>query len=374
MNILSIDLEDYFMVSAFEGTVTREDWNSLPSRIERNTHRILDLLDGHRSTGKALRKKSHPSSEPGETQQAHKATFFCLGWIAERFPHLIREIHSRGHEIASHGYDHKMIIQMSGPEEFREDLRRSRATLEDIVGDSVMGYRAPSYSITYKTLWALRVLLEEGFLYDSSIFPIQHDRYGIPNAPRFPFLVTLTKNRDLPLKHAQNGPAGFQTALQEHGCSLAEAGAPACGLGFVSHSSSSTGGGLDTSDGAPQSFGRIGPGTLLEVPLSTVRFMGRNLPVAGGGYFRLLPLGITLWALRKTIRRFGQPFVFYIHPWELDPEQPRVKGLPLLSRIRHYLNLEKTEVRMKTLLLQGGGFTSFRSLYLPARLPAARRI
>lgn len=343
MNLLSVDLEDYFMVSAFETAVRREDWHRFPSRIEKNTHRILDLLEeGPLRGGTDPSKHMHcPASDKRPIKPAPKATFFCLGWVAERFPQLIREIHARGHEIASHGYDHKMIIQMANPEEFREDLRRSRAILEDIVGERVVGYRAPSYSITRKTLWALRVLLEEGFLYDSSIFPIRHDRYGISDAPRFPFLVCCNGGRLFPW--APRALTDFERTLYKQGCSVQDS--PAL-----------------CQDSGTKLFDQVGSGTLLEIPLTTVRFMGRNLPVAGGGYFRLLPFCFTLWALRKTIRRTGRPFVFYIHPWELDPDQPRVEGLPLLSRVRHYLNLHKTEERMRRLLLQEGRFTCFRSL------------
>ncbi len=352
MNLLSVDLEDYFMVSAFESTVKRQDWARFPSRIERNTHRILDLLEERDSKGENSRTQAQdpaPCSAPGKATP--KATFFCLGWVAERFPHLIRQIHSRGHEIASHGYDHKMIIHMANPEEFRQDLRRSRTILEDIVGEPVVGYRAPSYSITRKTLWAIRILLEEGFLYDSSIFPIRHDRYGIADAPRFPFLVSC--NGDRPVTPDPGARTDFEKALREQGCSVTASAA-------LPH------------DGPTTPLVRVGSGTLLEIPLTTIRLFGRNLPVAGGGYFRLLPFRLTRWALRTTIGRADRPFVFYIHPWELDPQQPRVKGLPLLSRIRHYLNLDKTENRMRRLLLEKGGFTCFRSFCQQAWTPAAQ--
>lgn len=339
MILLSVDLEDYFMVSAFESVVRREDWPRFPPRIEKNTHRILDLLE------------EIPFRSGMDPKPAPKATFFCLGWVADRFPQLIREIHSRGHEIACHGYNHRMIFQMADPEEFRDDLRRSRAILEDIVGEPVVGYRAPSYSITKKTLWALRILLEEGFLYDSSIFPIQHDRYGIPDAPRFPFLVSCNGVRPFP--KAPKALSDFERTLYKQGCSVTDP--PSL-----------------YQDSGTKTFAHVESGTLLEIPLTTVRFMGRNLPVAGGGYFRLLPFCFTRWVFRETIRRTGGPFVFYIHPWELDPDQPRVERLPLLSRVRHYLNLDKTEERMKRLLLQADGFTCFRSLCLGPGSPGAQ--
>lgn len=342
MMLLSVDLEDYFMVSAFETAVRRQDWARFPSRIERNTHRILDLLEAGTWSAPHPRPpaRTRPFGKPLK-KPIPSATFFCLGWVAERYPHLIREIHSRGHEIASHGYDHKMIVQMANPEEFRQDLRKSRAILEDIVGEPVVGYRAPSYSITLGTLWALRILLEEGFLYDSSIFPIRHDRYGISDAPRFPFLVSLNQAR--PVARLPGGATEFERALNEQGCSLASSSA-------LSH------------DCVTKSPAHIGAGTLLEIPLTTLRLMGINLPVAGGGYFRMLPFCFTRWALQRTLKRTDQPFVFYIHPWELDSDQPRVEGIPFLSRIRHYLNLDKTEHRMKRLLLEEGGFTCFRNL------------
>ena len=184
INILTIDLEDYYMVSAFESVVKRDDWDKYESRIERNTQRLLDILD-----------------EPLDTRHSAlrtpvRATFFCLGWIAERYPDLIKEIHRQGHEIACHGYDHQLIYKLS-PDQFRRDVRKSKELLEDIVGEEVIGYRAPSYSITRKSLWALEILAEEGYRYDSSIFPIHHDRYGIPDAPRFPFVIPLNGNSNL---------------------------------------------------------------------------------------------------------------------------------------------------------------------------------
>lgn len=279
-NILSIDVEDYFMVSAFEGVVRREDWHAWSSRIERNVHRVLEILD---------------SSAARPVQ----ATFFCLGWVAEKFPGLILEVHTRGHEIASHGYDHRMVTTLS-PARFREDIRKSKSILEDITGDRVLGYRAPSYTITSETLWALPILAEEGFVYDSSIFPVRHDRYGIPMAPRSPYAIPISSH---------NG-------------------------------------------GAKK--------VIYEFPITTTRLLGQNLPTGGGGYFRIFPESFTRWALRRVMNRDGCPVVFYLHPWEIDPEQPRPTGLSPRSRFRHYTNLGKTEGRFRRLLADLP-FTSFRS-------------
>lgn len=309
VNALTVDLEDYYMVSAFERVVTREDWGAHESRIERNTHRVLDMLSDatprlpRQNDQNALPHVSKPKPEV-------KATFFCLGWIAERYPHLIRDIVERGHEVASHSYDHKLIYEMT-PNDFREDVRRSKKILADITGREVIGYRAPSYSITEKSFWALRILTEEGYRYDSSIFPIHHDRYGIPSAPRFPFRVNLND--------------GFQAA-----------------------------------DTAIPDFSRMQPWEpgqdvsknrcLVEFPISTVQLFGMNVPIGGGGYMRLLPYRLMKRGLDKINNDEQRPFVFYLHPWELDPEQPRITGVPLLSRFRHYINLDETAVKMKSLL------------------------
>jgi len=257
LNALTVDVEDYFQVSNFENSVKTEDWDKYESRVVKNTRKILSIL----------------------SQNGSKATFFILGWIAERFPEIVMEIDTQGHEIASHGYSHKLIYRMS-KEEFKDDLIKSLEILEGITKKKVLGYRAASCSVTEDSLWALDVLKENGIKYDSSVFPIHHDRYGIPGANRF--------------IHRWNN------------------------------------------DG------------LVEFPFSTVSILGHNLPVAGGGYFRLYPYWFTKWAIEKTNRE-GHPAIVYIHPWELDCKQPRIKA-GLIPGFRHYINLGKTEDRLKALL------------------------
>jgi polysaccharide deacetylase family protein (PEP-CTERM system associated) len=290
LNILTIDLEDYFMVSAFEDVVKREEWENYESRIERNTYRLLDILN-------------NPSRNP------IRATFFCIGWVAERYPHLIREIRQLGHEIACHSYDHQRIYNMRR-DEFREDIRKSKKILEDIVGEEVIGYRAPSYSITNKSRWAFEVLVEEGFKYDSSIFPIRHDFYGMPDAPRFPFAVSL------------NGNSNVEFSI----------------LNFESNTASLNNG--NTAAHYP----------IIEFPLSTVKVFGQNFPISGGGYFRLFPYPFIKMGLKRINNVEKKPFIFYVHPWELDFEQPRIKEVRLRSRFRHYVNLDKTQCKFKKLL------------------------
>lgn len=259
-NAMTVDVEDYFQVSAFDAVVRREDWDGMESRVERNTRRLLDLFD----------------------EFGVSATFFVLAWVAERFPALVAEIDRRGHEVASHGYGHRLVYDQT-PEAFRDDVRRARAILQDVSGQAVVGYRAPSYSITARSIWALDVLVEEGYEYDSSIFPIRHDRYGIPEAPRH--------------RHVRQA--------------------------------------------------RTGP--IAELPPATVRAAGMNWPAAGGGYFRLLPYAWTRWAIARVNDRERQPVVFYLHPWEIDPEQPRLPA-GAVSRFRHYCNLDRTEPRLRRLL------------------------
>ena len=259
-HILSIDLEDYFQVEAFAAGVSREDWDQFPSRVEANCHRLLDTFDRH----------------------GVKATFFVLGWIAQRFPALVREVHERGHELACHSYWHRKISSLS-PAEFRADTRAARDAIQQAASVRVNGYRAPTWSVTLASLWALDILAEEGFSYDSSIFPIQHDLYGIPGASRYPYLHT-----------ASNGAR------------------------------------------------------LMEFPPATVRVAGRNMPAAGGGWFRIFPLSYTKWAFRRFAAE-NRPAVFYLHPWEIDPEQPRISA-SLKSRLRHYTNLRKTQSRLDDLL------------------------
>jgi polysaccharide deacetylase family protein (PEP-CTERM system associated) len=259
-NALTIDVEDYFHVSAFADSVSHDDWDSFPLRVEDNTRRLLDLFD----------------------ENGVKATFFMLGWVAERAPGLVREIAERGHEVACHGYSHQLVYNQT-PQEFREETVRSKSLIEDQIQSPVYGYRAASYSITDRSRWALDILAEQGFVYDSSIFPIRHDLYGIPGSPEYPYeLVT---------------PNGHSMA---------------------------------------------------EFPLSTARLLGIRLPVAGGGYFRLYPYLLTKLGLSR-INRSNKPFIFYLHPWEIDPDQPRVKA-GRLSRFRHYNNLGKCETRLKSLL------------------------
>ena len=260
-NAFTVDVEDYYHVSAFEYQVERKDWGKFESRVERNVERLLELLAAHDVLG----------------------TFFVLGWVAEHHPQLVRRIHAAGHEIGSHSYWHRLIYRQT-PEEFREDLIRSRDVLEETIGQKVRSFRAPSFSITRQSLWALDILAEEGFEFDSSVFPVYHDRYGIADARRDPHLV------------------------------------------------------------------KTSAGSLWEFPLSVRRIAGVNFPVSGGGYFRMLPMRWTLHCLDKINCRQGRPFVFYIHPWELDPEQPRLEFGTRLSRFRHYRNLAATEQRLHRLL------------------------
>ncbi len=263
INALSIDVEEYFQVEAFAEIVRPNEWESFTPRVVQNTEKILDLLD----------------------RFGVKATFFCLGWVAQRHPGLIKKIAAQGHEVASHGFSHRPLFRLT-PKEFRKEIRESKKILEDLSGQEIQGFRAPTYSITRKTLWGLEILAEEGYRYDSSIFPIHHDLYGFPEAPRFPFKVRL-KGKDL---------------------------------------------------------------RLIEFPASTVKIGKINWPVAGGGYFRLFPYTLTRIFLSRINVKEDRPFVFYLHPWELDPDQPRIKHAPLKSRFRHYLNLQKTEKKFKRLL------------------------
>jgi polysaccharide deacetylase family protein (PEP-CTERM system associated) len=258
-NAISVDVEDYFQVAAFENCIRREDWPRWPARVEANTRRILEVFARHQVT----------------------ATFFVLGWVAERFPGLIRDIAGAGHEVASHGFGHERLTSISR-DTFREGVVRSKALLEDLAGTAVAGYRAPSWSIGPTTLWAHEELRAAGYRYSSSVAPIHHDLYGMPAAPRFPF--------------------------------------------------------VDQHSG------------LLEVPVTTVHLAGRNWPCGGGGFFRLLPYALFKRGLQRVNRRDQRPGVFYFHPWEIDPDQPRVPGAPLKSRFRHYLNLKRTAPRIERLL------------------------
>jgi polysaccharide deacetylase family protein (PEP-CTERM system associated) len=260
LNAMSVDVEDYFQVSAFETVVARREWDSYESRVSRNTDRLLAMFD----------------------RRSVRATFFVLGWVAERHPALIRRIHAAGHELASHGHHHGLVYKLS-PRAFREDIRTAKAAIESVAGVGIVGYRAPSFSITRESIWALDILIEEGYAYDASIYPIHHDRYGISDWPRQISQVAR------------------------------------------------------------------GSGSIWEVPGSTVRHAGANWPIGGGGYFRLLPYAWTRYGIAAVNRRENAPTVFYVHPWEIDPEQPRIRT-GLVSRIRHYSNLDKTEDRLNTLL------------------------
>ncbi|WP_295005731.1 XrtA system polysaccharide deacetylase [uncultured Dechloromonas sp.] len=256
-NALTIDVEDYFQVSAFAPHIPRSEWPLRECRVERNVDIILSMLDQHDT----------------------KATFFTLGWIAERYPHIVRQIVANGHEIASHGYGHERATDQS-PDSFFADVNVAKLILEDIAGTEIKGYRAPSFSIGEKNLWAFECLEKAGYLYSSSIYPIRHDHYGMPNAPR-------------------------------HAHSI---------------------------------------GNLLEIPATTLRFFSRNWPASGGGYFRLLPYGLSRWMIQRINHVDQLPAVFYFHPWEIDVEQPRVEGVSAKTRFRHYLNIHRMEQRLHRLL------------------------
>ncbi len=274
-NAMSVDVEDYFQVSAFEKTISRDDWDRLPCRVEANTDRILALFD----------------------EKNVKATFFTLGWVADRYPQLVKRIVASGHELACHGYSHIRVTQQT-PDEFREDVIRAKSLLEDLGGTAVNGYRAASYSIGASNLWALEVLEEIGFDYSSSIYPVKHDLYGMPEAPRFAFK---------PGKE----------------------------------------------DG------------LLEVPISTVKFGQKTMPCGGGGYFRFYPYQLSKWMIERVNKKEQQACIFYFHPWEIDPEQPRQKNISAKTRFRHYLNLERMEQRL-TQLLDDFQWNTMEAVFLPA--------
>ena len=258
VNGLSVDVEDWFQVGAFEQTIARESWDSLDCRVEDNCDRVLALFEA----------------------AGVKATFFTLGWVAERYPGAMQRIVAQGHELASHGWDHARVFTLD-PASFAEDLRRSRGTLEDIAGQAVTGYRAPSFSIDARNPWAHEVLAREGYNYSSSVAPIVHDHYGWREAPRFAFRPV--------------------------------AGSP-----------------------------------LVEIPVTTAEFAGRRFAAGGGGFFRVLPYALTRWAIRQ-VNAAGHPAAFYFHPWEIDPDQPRVRQASLRSRLRHYTNLAGMEAKLRRL-------------------------
>ena len=257
-NALTIDVEDYFQVSAFAPYIPRDHWEKRDCRVERNVERILQMLDDHGT----------------------KATFFTLGWIAERHPQVVRRIVEQGHELASHGYGHERASDLT-ESAFFSDIDSAKKILEDLSGCAVTGYRAPSFSIGEGNLWAFDCLERAGYRYSSSIYPIRHDHYGMPDAPRFAHRVR---------------------------------------------------------------------GALVEVPVTTARLLNRNWPASGGGYFRLMPYALSSWLLRQVNRNDGQPVIFYFHPWEIDVDQPRVEGINAKTRFRHYVNLHRTEARIRRLL------------------------
>ena len=257
-NALTVVVEDYFQVSALAPHIARADWERIPCRVERNVETILSLF----------------------AESGARATFFTLGWIAERYPALVKRIVAQGHELASHGYGHLRIHEQT-PQEFTQDIARAKALLEDLSGTEVKGYRAPSFSIGRRTLWAFERIAQAGYRYSSSVYPVQHDLYGMPDAPRFAYRPRAD---------------------------------------------------------------------LLEIPVTTAAVLNRNLPAGGGGYFRLLPYAVSRALLRRVNRVDARPGIFYFHPWEIDPAQPRVPGTSLKTRFRHYVNLRRTEPRLRRLL------------------------
>jgi polysaccharide deacetylase family protein (PEP-CTERM system associated) len=261
INVMTIDVEEHFQVSAFANEIDVHEWHDMESRVERNTLRILEIF----------------------SENNIQATFFVLGWVAEKYPQLVKQIANAGHEIASHGYSHQLIYNQEY-ELFKKETQRAKHILEEIIQNPVLGYRAASYSITKKSAWALDILAEAGFKYDSSIFPVHHDRYGMPDTPRYPYTMNTERGN-----------------------------------------------------------------TLIEFPLSTMNIFGYQLPIAGGGYFRLYPYLFSKMAFQSINRKQNKPFIFYMHPWEVDPDQPRIKT-NWLSRFRHYNNLEKCEHRLTKLL------------------------
>jgi polysaccharide deacetylase family protein (PEP-CTERM system associated) len=280
-HILTVDVEDYFQVEAFAARVSRDEWDNYPARVVVNCEHILDIFDRYQA----------------------KATFFVLGWVADRFPAIVRRIHERGHELACHSFWHRKVYSLT-PQEFRADTRAACDAIEQAASARVQGYRAPTWSITRNSLWAFDILAEEGFAYDSSIYPIHHDLYGIPGAQRYPYVQ-------------------------------------ACGDGR----------------------------SILEFPPATTRMAGMTFPAAGGGYLRFLPLAYTFWTFRQ-FEKAQSPLVLYLHPWEIDPEQPRIAA-PLKSRFRHYTNLRCTRGRLER-ILQRYRFESF-SDYMKSDCLSARK-
>ncbi|MFD2167342.1 XrtA system polysaccharide deacetylase [Thalassotalea euphylliae] len=273
---MTVDVEDYFHVSAFEKNIKREDWQNLPLRVEHNTYRLLDVFEQHGA----------------------KATFFVLGWVAEKCPSLIEAIVKQGHELASHGYNHRRAVTMS-PDEFREDVHKSKTLLEDAGSAKVTGYRAPSFSINQDNQWAYDILLDLGFEYSSSTYPIEHDLYGVPEWPRFKY----------------TRPEG-----------------------------------------------------IVEIPIPTVRSGDTNTGIGGGGYFRLYPYSFSKRRIEKFLSQENAPYSFYFHPWEIDPEQPRVAGASFKSRVRHYINLSRMEGKIVR-LLQDYQWSTMQDVYMNSSVP-----
>ncbi len=261
LNALTFDIEDYFQVEAFKNHIRYDEWPQYPSRVAENTRKIVKILE----------------------ERGVKATFFLLAWVAERCPDMVKEIAANGHEIATHGYAHQMVSKQT-PQEFEADFAKSIEILEALAGTKILGYRAPTYSIVKESFWALDILAKHGMKYDSSIFPIKHDRYGVPESPRFPYQV-----------YEKNGRK------------------------------------------------------LIEFPLSTLRLGKWNFPIAGGGYMRLFPYSVMKFGLRR-LNGQGQPGIIYLHPWELDPEQPRIPNIPATTRFRHYVNLHATADKLRNLI------------------------
>jgi len=257
VNAMTVDVEDYFQVSALAPHIDRANWNSIPCRVERNMDILFKLFE----------------------ENGTHATFFVLGWIAERYPELVKRIVAGGHELASHGYGHLRATDQT-PKDFLEDISRTKKLLEDLGGVEVRGYRAPSFSVGSTNPWAFDCILDAGYRYSSSVYPVRHDHYGMPDAPRFPY------------------------------------------------------------------YSRPG---LLEIPITTMRSFGRNFPAGGGGYFRFLPYSASKLAISKVNRDDRKPTIFYFHPWEVDPDQPRIQGVSLKTRFRHYVNLSRTESRLRRL-------------------------
>jgi len=266
-------VEDYFQVSALASHFPKDVWNTTPCRVERNVDRILEMI----------------------AQTGARGTFFTLGWIAERYPELVRRIAAEGHELASHGYAHERASDQS-PEAFLADIKLAKVVLEDIAGCEVRGYRAPSFSVGLSNPWAHGCIEEAGYAYSSSVYPVKHDHYGVPDAPRFPYLVGSS---------------------------------------------------------------------LVEIPITTIRRFGRNWPVGGGGYFRLLPYPVSAWGIRKVNQEDRKPAIFYFHPWEIDPGQPVVHEASAKARFRHYVNLAQTEARLQR-LLQDFSWGRMDEVFLPA--------